>query len=121
MAEREAGMEEDAGNLPARDGDDGEDEAFWGGRRLFRVVDRRDEDEQPVDEEDEEAPESFELDSPAERSGHIAVVDRNIMYVWGGYKVGAEPRNHTFSHYFSFLNHILFCFFKQEWPKSWIL
>ncbi|XP_014325109.1 kelch domain-containing protein 2 [Xiphophorus maculatus] len=93
MAEREAGMEEDAGNPPARDGDDGEDEAFWGGRRLFRVVDRRDEDEQPVDEDDEEAPESFELDSPAERSGHIAVVDRNIMYVWGGYKNG---QNHGF-------------------------
>lgn len=26
-------------------------------------------------------------DTPAERSGHIAVVDRNCMYVWGGYKV----------------------------------
>lgn len=25
-------------------------------------------------------------DSPAERSGHVAVVDRNCMYVWGGYK-----------------------------------
>lgn len=26
-------------------------------------------------------------DTPAERSGHIAVGDRNCMYVWGGYKV----------------------------------
>lgn len=26
-------------------------------------------------------------DTPAERSGHIAAVDRNCMYVWGGYKV----------------------------------
>lgn len=43
------------------------------------------EDEQPL--LDAEASESFELDTPAERSGHIAVVDRNVMYVWGGYKV----------------------------------
>lgn len=42
------------------------------------------EDEQPLDTE---ASESFELDTPAERSGHIAVVDRNVIYVWGGYKV----------------------------------
>lgn len=26
-------------------------------------------------------------DTPAERSGHIAVVDENCIYVWGGYKV----------------------------------
>lgn len=26
-------------------------------------------------------------DVPAERSGHIAVVDRSCMYVWGGYRV----------------------------------
>uniref|UniRef100_A0A665WBH8 Kelch domain containing 2 n=1 Tax=Echeneis naucrates TaxID=173247 RepID=A0A665WBH8_ECHNA len=26
------------------------------------------------------------LSSGSERSGHIAVVDRNVMYVWGGYK-----------------------------------
>lgn len=29
-------------------------------------------------------------DTPAERSGHIAVVDRNCIYVWGGYKVNTE-------------------------------
>uniref|UniRef100_A0A8C9Z5P2 Kelch domain containing 2 n=1 Tax=Sander lucioperca TaxID=283035 RepID=A0A8C9Z5P2_SANLU len=48
------------------------------------------EDEQPLDTE---ASESFELDTPAERSGHIAVVDRNSMYVWGGYK---NAQNHGF-------------------------
>uniref|UniRef100_A0A3B4UT23 Kelch domain containing 2 n=1 Tax=Seriola dumerili TaxID=41447 RepID=A0A3B4UT23_SERDU len=42
---------------------------------------------------DTEASESFELDTPAERSGHIAVVDRNVMYVWGGYK---NAQNHGF-------------------------
>ncbi|XP_014873027.1 kelch domain-containing protein 2 [Poecilia latipinna] len=95
MAEREAGMEEDAGNLPARHGNDREEDR----RRLFGMVD---EDEQPGDEdellgdeddEEAEAPESVELDAPAERSGHIAVIDRNIMYVWGGYKNG---QNHGF-------------------------
>ncbi|KAK7945189.1 hypothetical protein WMY93_000917 [Mugilogobius chulae] len=43
-----------------------------------------DEDEQPLDTE---ASESFEVDAPAERSGHVAVVDRTAMYVWGGYKI----------------------------------
>lgn len=32
-------------------------------------------------------------DTPAERSGHIAVTDRNCMYVWGGYKVSAGNRS----------------------------
>uniref|UniRef100_A0A1A8NJ80 Kelch domain containing 2 n=1 Tax=Nothobranchius rachovii TaxID=451742 RepID=A0A1A8NJ80_9TELE len=51
------------------------------------------------DEEDDEVeelsadPEALEMDTPAERSGHIAVVDRNIMYVWGGYK---NAQNHGF-------------------------
>ncbi|KAL6478117.1 hypothetical protein MHYP_G00139520 [Metynnis hypsauchen] len=35
---------------------------------------------------DADTSKSFHLDTPAERSGHIAVVDRNCMYVWGGYK-----------------------------------
>ncbi|CAG10413.1 unnamed protein product, partial [Tetraodon nigroviridis] len=48
------------------------------------------EDEQPLDTE---ASESFELDAPAERSGHIAVIDRNTMFVWGGYK---NAQNHRF-------------------------
>uniref|UniRef100_A0A674A7V3 Kelch domain containing 2 n=1 Tax=Salmo trutta TaxID=8032 RepID=A0A674A7V3_SALTR len=30
--------------------------------------------------------EPFELEQPAERSGHIAAVDGHYMYVWGGYK-----------------------------------
>uniref|UniRef100_A0A3P8V2M9 Kelch domain containing 2 n=1 Tax=Cynoglossus semilaevis TaxID=244447 RepID=A0A3P8V2M9_CYNSE len=57
------------------------------------------EDVEEVPEEDNEQPidtessESFELDMPAERSGHIAVVDRNVMYVWGGYK---NAQNHGF-------------------------
>uniref|UniRef100_A0A8C6Q0D8 Kelch domain containing 2 n=1 Tax=Nothobranchius furzeri TaxID=105023 RepID=A0A8C6Q0D8_NOTFU len=52
-----------------------------------------------MDEEDDEVeelsadPEALEMDTPAERSGHIAVVDRNIMYVWGGYK---NAQNHGF-------------------------
>lgn len=37
--------------------------------------------------EDDEAELESMSDTPAERSGHIAVVDRNCMYVWGGYKV----------------------------------
>ncbi|KAJ3613886.1 hypothetical protein NHX12_020130 [Muraenolepis orangiensis] len=37
--------------------------------------------------------ESLEADNPPERSGHIAVVDRNCMYVWGGYK---NAVNHGF-------------------------
>uniref|UniRef100_A0A674PJ81 Kelch domain containing 2 n=1 Tax=Takifugu rubripes TaxID=31033 RepID=A0A674PJ81_TAKRU len=48
------------------------------------------EDEQPLDTESSE---SFELDTPAERSGHVAVIDRNTMYVWGGYK---NAQNHRF-------------------------
>lgn len=31
-------------------------------------------------------------DAPAERSGHVAAVDRNCMYVWGGYKVSTGNR-----------------------------
>uniref|UniRef100_A0A673CAL2 Kelch domain containing 2 n=1 Tax=Sphaeramia orbicularis TaxID=375764 RepID=A0A673CAL2_9TELE len=50
----------------------------------------REEDDGPLDTE---ASESYELDSPAERSGHIAVVDGNTMYVWGGYK---NAQNHGF-------------------------
>lgn len=35
----------------------------------------------------EDAFEQLENDSPAERSGHVAVTDGRCMYVWGGYKV----------------------------------
>ncbi|KFQ19145.1 Kelch domain-containing protein 2, partial [Merops nubicus] len=34
----------------------------------------------------EESFEQLEHDSPAERSGHVAVTDGRRMYVWGGYK-----------------------------------
>lgn len=102
MAERMAEMEEDIGDLPA--GEDGNDSDRDGDDRAFAwmVNDDMDEEEEEEDEEEEvedeqpldtEASESFELDTPAERSGHIAVVDRNIMYVWGGYK---NAQNHGF-------------------------
>ncbi len=95
MAERMAVMEEDIGDLPA--GEDDNDSDRDEDDRLFAwmVNDDMEEEEEEEEEEevedeqplDTEASESFELDTPAERSGHIAVVDRNIMYVWGGYKV----------------------------------
>jgi hypothetical protein len=51
------------------------------------VVDEADElDDEDVVVLDTEA-EPFELEQPAERSGHIAAVDGHYMYVWGGYKV----------------------------------
>ncbi|NWH40593.1 KLDC2 protein, partial [Chloropsis hardwickii] len=47
-------------------------------------------EELPADEElpapAEEGFEQLENDSPAERSGHVAVTDGRCMYVWGGYK-----------------------------------
>lgn len=56
-------------------------------------------EELPADEElpapAEEGFEQLENDSPAERSGHVAVTDGRCMYVWGGYKVqllGHPPR-----------------------------
>lgn len=97
MAERMAEMEEDMGDVPA--GEDDNDSDRDEDDRLFAwmVNDDMDEDEEDEEAEDEqpldtEASESFELDSPAERSGHIAVIDRNIMYVWGGYKVRSSFR-----------------------------
>lgn len=87
MAERMAEMEEDIGDVPA--GEDDNDSDRDEDDRLFAWMVNDDMDEDEVEDEqplDTEASESFELDTPAERSGHIAVVDRNIMYVWGGYK-----------------------------------
>uniref|UniRef100_A0A3Q4I869 Kelch domain containing 2 n=1 Tax=Neolamprologus brichardi TaxID=32507 RepID=A0A3Q4I869_NEOBR len=52
-----------------------------------------DEEDEEVDDEQLLDAEAVEQDAPAERSGHIAVVDRNIMYVWGGYK---NAENHGF-------------------------
>lgn len=90
-----AEMEEDVGDLPAREDDNDSDRDEDDRLFAWMVNDDMDEDEEEdeveeVEDEqplDTEASESFELDTPAERSGHIAVVDRNIMYVWGGYKV----------------------------------
>ena len=57
------------------------------------VVDEADElDDEDVVVLDTEA-ESFELEQPAERSGHIAAVDGHYMYVWGGYKVSKYDRH----------------------------
>lgn len=90
-----AGIEEDVFDLPA--GEDDNDSDRDEDERLFAwmVNDDMDEEEEEQEEEevedeellDFESSELFELDTPAERSGHIAVIDRNIMYVWGGYKV----------------------------------
>lgn len=92
MAERMAEMEEDMGDVPAGEDDNDSDREEDDGLFAWMVNDDMDEDEEDEEVEDEqpldtEASESFELDTPAERSGHIAVIDRNIMYVWGGYKV----------------------------------
>ncbi|CAI5696247.1 kelch domain-containing protein 2 isoform X2 [Oreochromis niloticus] len=95
MAEGRAEMEEDRGDLP--NGEDDNDSDRDEDNRLVGWILHEDMDE---DEEDEEVDdeqlldaEAVEQDTPAERSGHIAVVDRNIMYVWGGYK---NAENHGF-------------------------
>ncbi|KAA8582076.1 hypothetical protein FQN60_008816, partial [Etheostoma spectabile] len=100
IAEIMAAMEEDIGDLPAEEDDNDSDREDDDRLFAWMVNDDMDEEEEDEDEEvedeqplDTEASESFELDTPAERSGHIAVVDRNIMYVWGGYK---NAQNHGF-------------------------
>lgn len=55
-------------------------------------VDMADDNEELQADEEVPAPaedgfEQLEIDSPAERSGHVAVTDGQCMYVWGGYKV----------------------------------
>ncbi|XP_075874158.1 kelch domain-containing protein 2 isoform X2 [Nelusetta ayraudi] len=98
MEERMAEPAEEVAQQPENEDSDGEE----GGRMFAWVVndnmeeddeeeEEEEEEEEDVDVEDEqpldtEASESFELDAPAERSGHIAVVYENIMYLWGGYK-----------------------------------
>lgn len=39
---------------------------------------------------------------PQERSGHTAVLERNLLYVWGGFRVGT-------SKYIPVLFTLLFC------------
>lgn len=87
--------EEVAQQPPVEENEDSDGEE--GGRMFAWVVnDNMEEDDEEEEEEvevedeqplDTEASESFELDAPAERSGHIAVVYENIMYLWGGYRV----------------------------------
>ena len=86
-------MDEEMGeDLPAREEEDEESE---GDEEFDWIVENDvddDEEDDDVEEEDDdplvtEQSENFEVDTPPERSGHIAVVDRNCMYVWGGYKV----------------------------------
>lgn len=97
MEERMAEPAEEVAQQPPVEEND-ESDGEEGGRMFAWVVndnmeeDEEDEDDEEVEVEDEqpldtEASESFELDAPAERSGHIAVVYENIMYVWGGYRV----------------------------------
>lgn len=88
MAER---IDEEGGDmerLPPEEVDNDSDDDV---DRLFELMHEGEEDEEEEVEDEQplntEASESFELDTPAERSGHIAVIDRNIMFVWGGYKV----------------------------------
>ena len=92
-------MDEEMGeDLPAREEEDedseGDEEFDWIVENDGGDDDDDEEDDGDVDEdEDDDDPlvteqfENFEVDTPPERSGHIAVVDRNCMYVWGGYKV----------------------------------
>lgn len=95
MAERMAEMEEDIGDQPAGEEDNDSDRDEDDRQFPWMVNDDMDEDEEDDEVEDDEqvlvsVASDFELDTPAERSGHIAVVDRNIMYVWGGYKVSTK-------------------------------
>lgn len=88
MAERIDEEREDMEHLPPEEDDNDSDDEV---DRLFELMhDGEEDEEEEVEDEqplDTEASESFELDTPAERSGHIAVIDRNTMYVWGGYNV----------------------------------
>lgn len=84
-------MEDDLADVMPRRGPEDDDDS------------ERDEDERDWvvwDEEEEEEEEVvvdsdthlLKVDTPPERSGHIAVVDGNFMYVWGGYKVCFQVR-----------------------------
>ncbi|CAB1330590.1 unnamed protein product, partial [Coregonus sp. 'balchen'] len=81
-----AEIEEDIADLLPVEEEDEESERDEEEGEFDWVVDEADElDDEDVVVLDTEA-EPFELDQPAERSGHIAAVDGHCMYVWGGYK-----------------------------------
>ena len=117
-----AEMEEDiADQLPAEEDDD-ESERDEDEREFDWVVGEDDVDDVEEDDEEEDDPPldseaagSLELDAPAERSGHIAVVDGNCMYVWGGYKVSQLctqcRKPETFVYIVIYLYHIIMYLF----------
>lgn len=87
MAERIDVEGEDMERLPQDEEDNDSDDEI---DRLFELMPEDEEDDEDAVEDElvlDTETSDFELDFPAERSGHIAVIDRNIMYVWGGYKV----------------------------------
>ncbi|XP_053701187.1 kelch domain-containing protein 2 [Synchiropus splendidus] len=93
MAQRAAPeADEDMGDPPAEDEDDGSDRDEEDGDIAWILNDvmEEDEGEAVVVLADNQLvlvpPETVPVEAPAERSGHIAVVDGSLMYVWGGYK-----------------------------------
>lgn len=78
--------DEDLHNVREEDDSDSEQEEE-GGFEWEAQEDPRDFDWVEEVGLDTQASEGFSSTSPAERSGHVAVVDRGCMYVWGGYKV----------------------------------
>ncbi|KAG5265532.1 hypothetical protein AALO_G00243520 [Alosa alosa] len=79
-----AEMEDDLPDgMPRIGPDDDEDSERDEDERDWVVWDEEEEEEVVVDSDTHLS----KVDTPPERSGHIAVVDGNFMYVWGGYKV----------------------------------
>lgn len=85
--------------------------------------DEDEEEEEEVEEEqfETEGSETFELDAPAERSGHVAVVDGNIMYVWGGYKVCPAVQFSLYLQPFKSSKTVVCLLSLQECPDPWVL
>lgn len=82
-------MEDDLADvMPRRGLEDDEDSERDEDERDWVVWDEEEEEEVVVDSDTHLS----KVDTPPERSGHIAVVDGNFMYVWGGYKVCFQVR-----------------------------
>ncbi|XP_048830456.1 kelch domain-containing protein 2 [Brienomyrus brachyistius] len=87
-------MDEDPAYQVVQEDEEDEEEEVDGGEEEEEEVDGDEEenvfdwvvDEELLDHEFSSGNDSFEMDTPAERSGHIAVMDGSNMYVWGGYK-----------------------------------